>query len=72
MATKSIETILRLAKNPYYTLTAEEQALLDDYNNASESGKKKSSRKPQLKKHGNATVKETGKLSKHIDDPVVE
>ncbi len=50
MATKSIETILRLAKNPYYTLTAEEQALLDDYNSASESGKKKIIKETTVKK----------------------
>lgn len=67
---KSKEQLERLAKNPFYTLSADEQEELNAYNEQEKQPKKKSSTSP--KKHGNATVKRTGKLDKHPSDPVVE
>lgn len=69
---KSIEQILKLSENPFYKLSPQEQAQLESHmrQEAGDESKKKSS--TSINKQGNATVKEIGKLNKHIDDPVTE
>lgn len=48
---KSIEQLLEISKNPYYTLTNEEQARLDDFLS------KKSEQKAPVKKNGKDSEK---------------
>lgn len=70
---KSIEQILKLSENPFYKLSPQEQAQLEAHMQqeaGEDESKKKSS--TSINKQGNATVKEIGKLNKHIDDPVTE
>ena len=66
---KTIEQLLKLAKNPFYTPTVEEQQRIDDYN----SGKGEAIEpKKKVSSKGNAIVKSVGTLNKHQTGPVKE
>lgn len=68
---KDLETLKRLAKNPFYKMTDEEaKALKADKKKKSESPKAPAPVKRSSK--DNAAVKVTGKLDKHTTDPVAE
>lgn len=61
---KSTKVLQKLAKNPFYKMTPEEQEQLQ---NGSESFPK-----AKVSSKGNAAVKSVGKLNKHETDPVAE
>ncbi len=65
---KSIEQLRQLAKNPYYTLTNEEQLQLAQAESQSNDGTTTAPKVQSSK--GSATVKEIGRLNKHSGDPV--
>jgi hypothetical protein len=65
---KSIELLRQLAKNPYYTLTSEEQLQLAQAESQSNDGDVTVPKVQSSK--GSATVKQIGKLNKHSGDPV--
>ena len=65
---KSIEQLRQLAKNPYYSLSTEEQLQLAQAESQSNSGGTPVPKFQSSK--GSATVKEIGKLNKHSGDPV--
>ncbi len=70
---KSISLLTQLAQNPHYVMTDEERAYLENNSippEQSETVKKKQS--AVIPKHGNAAVKEIGKLDKHASDPIAE
>lgn len=52
---KTIEQLLDLSKNPYYTFTADEQAVLDDFLAMKRAKRLKSSREKSSKRSGNNT-----------------
>ena len=68
---KSLKLLQQLAKNPFYTLTPEEQEYLA---NPPEAGTENIGRpkKTRVSSKGNAAVKSVGKLNKHTTDPVAE
>ena len=66
---KSIEQLRQLAKNPYYSLTTEEQLQLAQAESQNDSQGATTVPKVQSSK-GSATVKEIGRLNKHSGDPV--
>jgi hypothetical protein len=72
---KSIEQLVKLSQNPFYKMSEEEVKTLET---VEQDTPKVSSKSVDSKKKvsqttlGNATVKETGKLSKHASDPVSE
>lgn len=67
---KTREQLEKLAKNPFYKLSHEEEEFLTQTNEivAEEDPKKKANLVPK----GNAAVKRIGKLEKHQTDPVAE
>lgn len=67
---KSIEQLKRLATNPFYTFTEEEQAALAASASEQQAGGENSS--PKFPTKGSAAVKQVGKLDKHTTDPVKE
>ena len=66
---KSIEQLRQLSKNPYYTLTSDEQLRLAQAESQNDSQGATQVPKVQSSK-GSATVKEIGQLNKHSGDPV--
>ena len=72
---KSTEQLIKLAQNPYYTLSYEEKQALEQIqpDEVSISSTTETSQKKQsLATRENATVKETGKLAKHSTEIVSE
>lgn len=68
---RTTEQLQKLASNPFYKLTPEEQAQLHQSNElVSEEAQPKTTGKIGPKE--NAAVKRTGKLEKHESDPVAE
>ena len=72
---KSIQLLTRLSENPHYKLSQEEKDYLEANVEEPEvivpqTSKKKSS--SSIPTHGNAAVKEIGKLDKHADDPIAQ
>ena len=68
---KSLRLLQQLAKNPFYTLTPEEE---DYLNNPPEPGTENQGlpKKRLVSPRGNAAVKSVGKINKHNTDPVAE
>lgn len=64
---KSAKVLQKLAKNPSYKLTQEEQEQLEAFNRTGQE-----SPKVRVSSKGNAAVKSVGKLNKHETDPVAE
>lgn len=67
---KTIEQLRRLQNNPFYQLSKEEEMALSQ-DNQNEVKRVSSKKKVRTNKEG-ATVKETGKFTKHATDPVSE
>lgn len=74
---KSIQQLEQLAQNPFYKMSEEEAKFLkDSKKSGAKSPKAQEVNRPQdntvRTSKSNAAVKETGKLNKHIGDPVKE
>ena len=71
---KSDETLVRLSQNPFYKMSDEEAKRLKTISKEKKTSSvsEDSKKKEATVTRGNATVKETGKLSKHDNDPVKE
>lgn len=72
---KSVEQLQKLSENPFYEMTDSEKQALGEAKKQTtivSSVKIDSKKKESQTSLGSATVKEIGKLDKHIGDPVTE
>lgn len=70
--TKSLAQLKRLAENPFYIMTPEDEAALSQLSQEEDSTEEDDNSKKKLSRSGSVTAREVGKIELHPHYPIEE